>query len=80
MTPVEVGRAVELICRGKGKPVALYVRRMPGRTDAEVTALVPVGRANGVLAGRYTPGDITIAELRQDLDAAQSELTKGRAA
>lgn len=75
MTNDEIACAVRFILEGKGKPVTLYVRRIPGRAQCQVTNLLPVGRlyyAN-VTAGRYT-SDITINELRQDLNAAEAEL------
>lgn len=76
MNEHEVARAVELILRGKGKPVPLWVRRVPGGGRPEVTSLIPVGRATGRLAGSFTP-DITLAELRADLKATAAELSRG---
>lgn len=76
MNALEVGRAVTFICEGRGKPVALWVRRKVNAPGCEVTKLVPCGRTQAVQAGTFTPGNITIAELRADLNAAEAELTK----
>lgn len=76
MKPAEITRAVQLILDGKGKPVTLQVRRIPGHSaKCEVTDFIPTGRFcfAYVNVGRYT-ADITLAELRDDLNAAEREL------
>lgn len=80
MNGLEVGRAVELIIGGRGKPVTLYVRKTPNHGRPEVTSNIPTGAHASAyrIAGNYT-GDITINELRADLTAAESELTKAAA-
>lgn len=76
MIPELVARGAELILRGKGRPVVLYVRRIPGwRQTVEVTDQEPTGRFRfaSYLVGRYTV-DITLDELRSDLRHAAREL------
>lgn len=65
-----------MILEGKGKPVALWVRRAVNASGCEVTKLIPCGRTQAVQAGTFVAKDITIAELRADLNAAEAELTK----
>lgn len=77
MNAAQLSLGAEMILRGKGKPVALYVRRRPGRPDPELTNLLPCGQSHGRLVGRYTP-DITLAELRDDVRAAVSEMERER--
>lgn len=77
MNPADVANAVRLILDGKGRPVTLHLRRIPGwRDTVEITAQVPTGRFVFAYAtvGTYTD-DITIDELRGDLKHAARELT-----
>lgn len=71
----EVARAVVLILDGKGKPVTLRVRKLPGSTVTEVTTYEPTGRFaySYVVVGTYTL-EITLDELRADLRIAEKEL------
>lgn len=70
MSPEQIGLALALILRGKGKPVTIYVRITPGMSTAEATHLIPVGQSAWEMAGTYTE-DITLGEVAGDLNHAE---------
>lgn len=70
MSPEQIGLALALILRGKGRPVTLYVRITPGMSTAEATHLIPVGKSAWEMAGTYTE-DITLGEVAGDLNHAE---------
>jgi hypothetical protein len=77
MTNDDIALAARAILDGKGKPVTLFVRRIPfGHYNrVEVTTQIPTGRFRfaNVCAGNYTT-DITLRELTLDLRQAEREL------
>lgn len=80
MNAAQVARAVEMVLRGKkGKPVLLYVRLVPGSSQAEPSAMIPCGRTRAVLAGNFDK-DVTLGELAEALSWAEKELKAGRTA
>lgn len=77
MSPEQIGLALALILRGRGKPVTLYVRITPGMSTAEATHLIPVGQSAWEMAGTYTE-DITLGEVAGDLNHAEKVMKARR--
>lgn len=73
MSPEQIGLALALILRGKGRPVTLYVRITPGMTSGEVSANPPRRQTAWRSAGEFTAG-IDQSDFKRRLEAVEQPL------
>lgn len=73
MSPEQIGLALALILRGRGKPVTLYVRITPGMMSGEVTAHPPKRQTAWRSAGEFTAG-IGESDLKRRLEAVEQPM------